>query len=200
MKNLLAASAFFAILLSGCLSQDTGGDFLDLSGKKVVMLIAPGNFRDEELFHTKEVLEGNKAEVVVASVSAGTYTGTRGGEATADISVGEINPADYDAIVFIGGQGASQYFEDEKAISLAKDAYSAGKVVAAICIAPSILANAGLLEGKKATAFSSEEDNLKAKGAEYTGKPVVTEGRIVTANGPAAARDFGKEISRLLAS
>jgi protease I len=84
--------------------------------------------------------------------------------------------------------------------SIAKGAYSAGKVVAAICIAPSILANAGLLEGKKATAFSSEEENLKAKGAEWQDSDTAADGKIVTGNGPGAAKEFSEKIIGIMGS
>ena len=68
------------------------------------------------------------------------------------------------------------------------------KVVAAICIAPSILVNAGILNGRRATAFPSERDNINAVGT-FTGKPVEVDGKIITANGPEAAAEFGKKIA-----
>ena len=186
------------LVLVDCTSGKRG-NFMGLTGKKVVMVISPGDFRDEELFHTKEVLEANNVTVKIASTSKGTFTGKLGAQATADLSLEEIT-LDYDAIVFVGGPGASTYFGNKKALSLAKEFYDAGKVTAAICIAPSILANAGLLEGKKATAFSSEERNLTEKKANYTGNQVEIDGLLVTANGPEAARAFGSEISRLLSN
>jgi protease I len=115
-----------------------------------------------------------------------------------DVDIKDVNVSKYDAVVFIGGTGAKTYFNDPAAHRIAKDAYDAGKVVAAICIAPSILANAGILKGLKATAFSSESSNIAAKSAGYTGRDVTVDGRVVTANGPGAARKFGNEIARLL--
>lgn len=158
------------------------------------MVIAPSNFRDEELFHTKEVLEAAGAEVTIASRATGEVAGMLGGKATADIALSDVSAADYDAIVFVGGSGASTYFNDATTQNLAKDAAAQGKVVAAICIAPSILANAGLLEGKKATAFSSEQGNLEAKGATYTGEAVTVDWKVITAEGPTAARSFGAAV------
>ena len=74
------------------------------------------------------------------------------------------------------------------------------KLVAAICVSPNTLANAGLLQGKQATVWEDEEliQNLKDKGANYTGLNVTIDGRIVTANGPHAAKEFGREIVELL--
>lgn len=201
--SIVRLSCFLAVLLilGGCISgeADSGkrGDEV-VSGKKVLMVIAPGNFRDEELFLTKTALEESGIKVSVASRSKGVFTGSKGGKAEAMLAISEAVAVDYDAIVFVGGSGASTYFDDNSALSLARSAYSAGKIVAAICIAPSILANAGLLKGKKATSFPSEEGNLKAKGAVYTRKPVEVDGRIVTANGPESSREFGKAIAGLL--
>lgn len=164
----------------------------------VLMVIAPQNFRDEEFFQPREELEKAGARVTVASRSKGVCGGMLGGRVTADISLNDAKGADYDAVVFIGGGGSSVYFNNPQALQLVKDAYAAGKVVAAICIAPVILANAGLLKGKKATCFSSEQGSLRAKGADYTGKGLTIDGKIITADGPGSAREFGKAIVRAL--
>jgi len=62
--------------------------------------------------------------------------------------------------------------------------------VGAICMAPSILANAGILTGRRVTVFPSEEDNLRAKGAEIISSYVTVDGKIVTGSGPYAAKEF----------
>ncbi|MFH1225147.1 MAG: DJ-1/PfpI family protein [Candidatus Diapherotrites archaeon] len=167
-------------------------------GKKILFVIAPKNFRDEELFHPKEELEKAGAVCAIASTKIGVCNGTLGGTADAKTLVEEANPADFDAVVFVGGSGSSVYFDDEDAHKLARKFAEQGKAVAAICIAPSTLANAGLLKGKKATAYPSEKDNLVSKGAKFTGKGVEADGKIVTADGPKSARDFGKKIAALL--
>ncbi len=167
---------------------------------KVLMIVAPENFNDEEFLEPKKVFEKNRILVEVASKGVSVAKGSSGAETSVDKDISEVTVDDYDAVVFIGGQGSSIYFDDSAAHSIAKTAYDSGKVVAAICIAPSTLANAGLLEGKKATAFSSEKNNLESKGATYTGKAVTIDGKIVTANGPMAAKSFGEEIVKLLKS
>lgn len=171
----------------------------DLNGKKVLFIIAPQNFRDEELFEPKAVLESAGAQTAIASRKTGTISGAGGKTAKATIALALANAAEYDAIVFVGGTGATEYFNESTAQQIAKKALAEGKILAAICIAPSILANAGLLEGKNATCFSSEAGNLKAKGANYTGQAVTVDGKIITANGPSAARHFGIEIAKALA-
>lgn len=167
-------------------------------GKKVLFVISPKNFRDEELFHPKEELENAGAVCTITSTKIGVCNGTMGGTAEAKILLEEANPAEFDALVFVGGAGSSIYFSDEDAHRIAKKFAEKGKVVAAICIAPVTLANAGLLKGKKATASASEKETLITKGAKFTGKGVEADGKIVTADGPKSARDFGKAIAKLL--
>jgi len=166
--------------------------------KKALLIIAPENFRDEELFETKKVLEAAGIKTEIASNQAGTIKGMLGGSQEVKKTLFDVNVSDYQAIVFVGGSGASVYFDDAIALAVAEEAVRQGKIVAAICIAPSILANAGILRGKKATAYPSEKENLVNKGAEFTGEPVTVDGQIVTASGPSAARDFGWKIVELL--
>ncbi len=165
---------------------------------KALLIIAPQNFRDEEYFYTKEELEKAGVDVTTASRSTETTTGMMGGTAKPDISLSEVNVDEYDAVLFIGGSGSAVYFNNATALDIARKADAAGKVVGAICIAPSILANAGLLRGKRATAYPSEEANLRAKGAEYTGEGVTVDGRIITGDGPTSAREFGRAVVRVL--
>lgn len=165
--------------------------------KKVLMIIAPENFRDEELFHTKEEIE-KVGSVVVASKVTGEIKGMLGATAKAEITLDDVNINDYDAVIFVGGTGSAIYFDDTQALKIAKEAYALGKVVGAICIAPSILANAGILEGRKATCYPSEKDNIASKGAEYTGSTVEVDGKIVTGAGPQAAKEFGKKIAEMI--
>jgi len=164
----------------------------------VLMVIAPEVFRDEEYAIPKDVLEGRGARVSTGSLRAGVCHGKLGMTAEATLSVADADAADYDAVVFIGGGGAEVFFDDPAAHALARAAGERGLVLAAICIAPSILAHAGLLDGVHATAFPSQRDDLMAHGAIWSNGPVEVDGRTVTANGPDAAADFGLAIANLL--
>ena len=166
--------------------------------KKVLMVIAPKNFRDEELFETKSELEKTGNSVTVASTTLNECVGMLGGKAKPGILIDKVKAEDFDALVFVGGTGSTAYFNNRFALGLARKFSNSGKAIAAICMAPSILANAGLLKGKKATSFPSEEHNLEEKGANFTGKPLEVDGLIITAEGPHVAREFGKKIAELL--
>ncbi len=167
----------------------------NVEDKSVLMVIAPVDFRDEEFLEPKAVFEQLNMNITVSSKGVKTAKGKLGASAEIDKDISAVHASDYDAVVFVGGPGASVYFEDSLALDLAKEAYESEKIVAAICIAPSILANAGILEGKKATSFSSESSNLEAQGAKYTGTDVEIDGKIITAKGPAAARKFGMAVA-----
>jgi protease I len=162
--------------------------------KKILLIIAHRGFRDEELLKPKKIFEENGFKTVIASTSLKTAEGMLGTRIKPDILINDINVNDYEAVVFVGGMGASCYWNDPLAHTIAQDFYNKGKIVSAICIAPVILANAGLLKDKKATVWESEAGQLKNKGAQYTGRPVEKDGKIITASGPFAAEEFGRAI------
>lgn len=167
---------------------------------KVLMIVAQDGYQPHEYGVPRRIFADNNCEVKVAAKEKKTARDKVGGSIEPDLALNEVDASKFDAVVFVGGPGAAQYFNDQQALVLAKTAYDQGKVIAAICIGPSILANAGILTGKKATVFPSEAENLKAKGANVTGHPVETDGKIVTANGPDAAEEFGEKIVELVQS
>lgn len=169
-----------------------------LSGKKVLMVIAADRFQDEEFGQPYNLLIKLGATVKLACSQKGKAKGVFGRQVTPDLLIGECKADDYDAIVFIGGPGASEYFNNPEAHALARAAAAKDKVLGAICIAPVTLANAGVLKGKKATVFPSEQDQLVSQGAHLAQQNVVVDGRIVTAIGPQAAREFAEALVRLM--
>ncbi|MHC5039952.1 MAG: DJ-1/PfpI family protein, partial [Planctomycetota bacterium] len=103
-----------------------------------------------------------------------------------------------DVVVFIGGVGTLQYFKEEKVMDLIRLSVRQRKLIGAICLAPSLLARAGVLTGWKATVWKSEGKTLTEKGATYVAEPVVVDGRFITADGPKAAPAFASAIIRWL--
>ena len=173
---------------------------MKLTGKKILMVIAKIRFRDEEYLEPRKVLESEGASITVASSSRDIATGMLGAKVIPDLLIDDAKEADYDGIVFVGGGGASEYFDSPVAHRLAQRFFSHGKLTAAICIAPATLANAGLLAGKRSTSFPSSLPILKAKGAVLSRENVVVDGNIVTAIGPEAATSFGEKLVNVLAS
>ncbi len=169
-----------------------------LSGKKVLMIIAKSKFRDEEYSEPRKALEAAGAVITVASSSLETSDGMLGLKVKPDVLIGSVKQEEFDAVVFVGGGGAKEYFESAAAHGLARGFHDAGKLTTAICIAPATLANAGILKGRKATSFPSSEAALRSHGAIVTAAPVVADGNIVTAVGPEAAKEFGKKLVEML--
>lgn len=171
--------------------------------KKVLMIVAFKDFRDEEYFIPKEVLEKAGFFIDTTSTQKGMARGTDGGQAVVHVGLDEINLQNYEAIVFCGGPGIAKELDNSDFHKLAKDFYQVGKPVAAICVAPALLAKAGILKDKKATVWSSALDKslikiLENNGAIYQESPVVVDKTIITANGPAAAEEFGEKIVEAL--
>ncbi|MFA5100055.1 MAG: DJ-1/PfpI family protein [Candidatus Omnitrophota bacterium] len=163
--------------------------------ERALLIIAPVNFRDEEFFETKAILDKAGIQVTVAGKTTAIAKGKLGGTVKPDIALASVRIPDYDAVAFIGGSGAAVYFDDPQAHRIAKEAIEHHKLLAAICIAPAILARAGVLKGVKATVFPDDAAELTANGAEYTGKPVEKDGMIITGAGPEAAAEFGRAIA-----
>lgn len=166
----------------------------------IAIVIAFENFRDEEYFVPKQIFEQSGFEVVTVSNKAGIARGADGGEVEVSL-LSELK--DYDALVFVGGSGCLANLDNSVSYQKIQEAVAEGKLLAAICISPVVLANAGVLSGKKATVWTSSMDKgpaniLKEKGALYEKKDVVVDGGIITAVGPQAAESFGREIVKYL--
>jgi protease I len=162
--------------------------------KKAAMIIAHRDFRDEELIEPRNLLDDAGIEVTVVSTSLEPARGILGTRIKPDLLIDDLDVEGYDAIIFVGGPGARQYWDDPRAHEFARQALQQGKILAAICIAPVTLAKAGVLEGRSATVWPSEAKALKAQGARYTASDVETDGNIITADGPGSAGKFGEAI------
>lgn len=175
-----------------------------LQGKKVVIVIAPEEFRDEEFAQPHAALNLAGADVTVASVEEGKCYGSRGSVVHATMSLAEASTKQWDAVVFVGGAGGQIYVNDLTAHILARQAVENGAVLAAICMAPAILAHAGILKGLEATAFVDRADELRRYGAIYKEYPVVEAKNqvngapVITGNGPEAAFAFGQTVVNAL--
>jgi protease I len=167
--------------------------------KTALLVIANVGYQDHELAGTRNALLDAGFEVTIASTEAGACTGKFGGTEEALLAMREVDPASYDILAFIGGPGARALKDDPDALALAKARFATGKILGAICIAPTILAAAGVLKGKRATVWDdgrgTQERFLVDHGAVYTGESVTVDGSIITGNGPDAAEAFGEKLA-----
>lgn len=114
-----------------------------------------------------------------------------------DLALRDVDVADYAGLVLIGGSGAAIYWDDTLLQTRCREFANSGKVVAAIGIAPITLARAGVLKGRRATAFRDRAttDWLKQAGAEFSFKGVVADRNIITAQSSEQARAFGQAVA-----
>lgn len=168
-----------------------------------VLLVVAQQFRDKELVDTKEALQRNGFKCDIAAKDLHECVGADGLKIMPDKTLSESldGISMYRAIAFIGGPGARAYFDDKEVHLLARTARDAGLLVGAVCIAPMILAKAGLLMHKKATAWDGDKQQSAYFGQNkinYTGEDVTVDDKIITGNGPAAATAFGERIAHLI--
>lgn len=174
-----------------------------LNMKKVAIVIAFRDFRDVEYFIPRDILIGAGFEIFNVSTKKGLAIGADGGEVNIDLTPDEFQAENFDAVVFIGGPGMAKNLDNQDLQKMAQDAAATGKPLGAICIAPALLAKAGVLKGKKVTVWSNPMDKsaikiLKDGGAVYQDERILVDGKIVTASGPDAAWEFGEALTRLL--
>lgn len=163
-------------------------------GGKVLEVIANTEFEPTEYKAVRSACENAGYQVVVANSSGKPSVSADGVTVPPDTTIADAKEADYAAVVLIGGPGVNEYYNNAKLQSIVRDAAAAGKVVGAICIAPVVLANAGVLNGKKGTVWPDEKERLAAAGCAVQGEQVVVDGKIVTAEGPDVAVEFADAV------
>jgi 4-methyl-5(b-hydroxyethyl)-thiazole monophosphate biosynthesis len=165
---------------------------------KVLIHFANG-FEEVEAITPVDVLRRAGCEVVTVSVTGKTEVISRRGVAIrTDKLFEEMDYSSFDAIVLPGGQpGADNLNAHDGLRKMIRDFNSKGKLLAAICAAPLVLGNAGVLKGKKVTCFPGTES--AQFGANYSGNLVEEDGNIITGKGPGAAMKFSLLLAEKLA-
>jgi protease I len=160
-----------------------------------VLIVPSVNFRDEEFFGTRRILTEAGIKVVLASSKIGTLQGMSGGIANSEIVLDKVRVEDFNAVIFIGGTGAAEYYNNPSALEIARRAAASHKVIAAISTAPTILANAGVLKGVRATGFLSERGQMLKGGAKYTGTSLERDGLVITSSDFSAVTSFARAVA-----
>lgn len=141
-----------------------------------------------------DLLKRAGADTVLASVSTEKLVKGRSGiKVEADALLDDLDVDSFDVLLIPGGPGVSALHDDGRTAILAQEFYKANKPVAAICAAPTLLRNAGLLHGKSFTAHFSVQGELPAAQVE---ERVLTDGLLTTSRGAGTALDFGLELVR----
>ena len=155
--------------------------------KKVLMILADG-FEEIEALGTADILRRAKLELSIAGLNEGLITSVQGIKITPDCKLSDIEIDQFDAVVLPGGQpGANNLNADKRVIEILHKFNDEKKLICAICAAPFILAEQGILKGRKATCFPAYKDVLNES---YVEQKVVVDGNIIPSRGPATAPDF----------
>lgn len=166
------------------------------------MVIAPSDFRDEEFVEPYEYFTSEcQWDVTVASTTTGLAKGMFGHTHPVEETIADQQASDYDALIIVGGMGSPTHlWNSDELLQLVREFNTQGKLLAAICISGVIFAKTDILQGKKATVWECPESlaAYQEGGAIYMKEDVVTDGHIVTANGPHAATPFAQEVARQL--
>jgi 4-methyl-5(b-hydroxyethyl)-thiazole monophosphate biosynthesis len=157
-----------------------------------VLILLPEGFEELEAVAPIDLLRRAGAEVVIASLgSERTVTGRNGIRVLADTTLAAVANQTFDCLLLPGGPGVKHLRADPRAIELVRRQSSAGRWIAAICAAPTVLKDAGLIPGIRFTAHPSVASELPEL---LSDQRVVRDGRIITSRGAGTAIEFGLEV------
>lgn len=175
----------------------------DLSQSRV-LIVATDGFEESELFDPRQSLLDAGAQVTLASLKTDEITGEKEGEKgksiTPDLTVDDVDTADYDALLLPGGVGNPDKLRaNERTVAIVEEFYDDGKPVAAICHGPWLLAEADIIDGKRVTSWPSIRTDLANAGAEVVDEQVVVDGNLITSRNPDDIPAFSQALIKMLA-
>lgn len=161
---------------------------------KVLIPLAE-DFEELEAVSVIDILRRGQVEVTVAGLKDGPVRGSRKTVIVPDKSLDDALAEEYDLVVLPGGMPGSDYLQkDERVRRLLQDMNAGGKKTAAICAAPKVLADVGVLKGRKATSYPGVLGSIKPEGVEVTTDAVVSDGSVITSRSVGTAMDFALEL------
>jgi 4-methyl-5(b-hydroxyethyl)-thiazole monophosphate biosynthesis len=165
---------------------------------KVLVPLAPG-CEELEAVTVIDILRRAGIEVTVAGLTPGPVRASRGTVLVPDVPLEEALETPWDMVVLPGGLPGADHLEDDpRILDLLRRQAGAERYVAAICAAPKVLARAGLLEGREATAFPGILESVPESGVCLHPDPVVVDGKVVSSRGPGTALDFALRLVEIL--
>ncbi|GGO31608.1 type 1 glutamine amidotransferase domain-containing protein [Deinococcus humi] len=169
-----------------------------LQGKKIAILAADG-FEQVELLHPREALHQAGATTEIIGLEAGQIQGLnhidKGEKVDVDRTVQDVSAADYDGLLLPGGAVNPDTLRlNERAVALVREFYDSGKPIAAICHAPWMLSESGVVKGLHMTSWPSLQHELKLGGAKWVDQEVVTDRGVVTSRKPDDIPAFNRKM------
>jgi 4-methyl-5(b-hydroxyethyl)-thiazole monophosphate biosynthesis len=165
---------------------------------KALVFLATG-FEEIETVTIVDVLRRAGIDVIVAGLTPNVTEGKHGIRIIPDKSIDDVSVDDFDAVVVPGGNpGYKNLRKDPRVIAMIKKVFGSNKLVAAICAAPAVLSDAGVLKGKDCTIYPGMDEELEKGGGKPKTDMVVVDGNIVTSRGPATALPFALKLAEKL--
>ncbi|MFP7569153.1 type 1 glutamine amidotransferase domain-containing protein [Marivita sp. S2033] len=164
-----------------------------------ILIISTNGFEQSELEFPRDQLRAKGATVHVATLDGKAIKGWEGSdwgrEAEADLKVSDVSADDYNALVIPGGQINPDLLRvDEDVLELVRTFHDQGKTIAAVCHAPWVLVEAGILDGRDATSYPSIKTDVINAGAKWHDKEVVVDEAIITSRKPDDLKAFVAKI------
>ncbi len=153
-------------------------------------------FEEIEAITIVDVLRRGEIKVTLAGVTDALVKGSHSIILQTDTLLQDVKIEDLTAIVLPGGPGVKTLQENELLRQMLQDHYRSGKLTAAICAAPLVLSQAGILKDRKVTSYPSVKDQLDC--GTYLTDAVVVDGNLVTSRGPGTAMAFSLALVEIL--
>jgi len=169
-----------------------------ITQNSILIFLSANSFSEEEYLIIKKVFLNADKRIFITSDSHTVCSGDNGMKVKADTDFYNVNDKNFSAIVLIGGKGSKDYWDNEQLHNIVKNFKRSGKIVAAICSAPVILARAGLLSQIPATCWSEDKNELIKLGINYNDRSVIAENTVLTSDGPRSAEQFAETVLNMI--
>jgi len=167
---------------------------MEIEGKRIAML-AEDQYEDLELWYPLIRMKEAGAQVdVVGMPGVEAYRSKHDYPAPVDVSVEEVSPGDFDAVIIPGGYAPDRIRRHQELLDLVRGVFDHGGVVAFICHAGWVPISAGIVEGRQVTSFYAIKDDLTNAGAHWVDEEVVQDGNLISSRTPADLGSFCRAI------
>jgi len=155
-----------------------------LKKNKRIAMITGDNMEDIEFFYPYYRFQEGGYDVDVITIKGGSFKGKHGIGLNDSKSIADVNPDFYELLYLPGGKAPAKLREDEMVLKFVRDFAARGKIIAAICHGPQILAAAGLIKGKNIAAWPEIKKEIEDAGATYCDEALKEDGQFITARKP----------------
>ena len=167
--------------------------------KKIAVLLDEMVNEQEFIYPYYRLREAGFESVSIAAEKR-VYKGKYGVPFTPDAVIGDVAPGDFDGVVVPGGYAPDNLRRIKAMVSLVRDLYDKGRLVAMICHAGWVGVSAGIVRGRRLTSTGAIKDDMVNAGAAWIDQAVVVDGNLVTSRSPADLPDFMREVLKFLSA